>query len=709
MDVSSLLHDLNEQQRAAVCAPACNALVSAGAGSGKTRVLVHRVAWLMQVAKVPPHAILTLTFTNKAAKEMRSRIENMLKRGLGGIWCGTFHAIANRILHIHAKDAGLRSDFAISDQADQLQFIKRVLKMANMDPSKVDPKGIRTIINRWKDAGLRSAQVPAAENDIQDRILTVYTLYEKMARKESMVDFPELLLRLYELLRDDRKIAEHYRNRFRHILVDEFQDTNQLQYAMIRLLQDTKRPNYIMAVGDEDQSIYGWRGADVGNFLNFNKLFPQVKTFPLEQNYRSTKQILSAANSLIDHNKGRLGKQLWTQNQDEHLVDFYRAADDIREASYVVEHVADYQRAGGSLRDCAVLYRVNAQSRLLEEALTRASLPYRIYGGLRFYDRAEIKNALAYMHLTVNRNDNQAFARVLNLPPRGLGVISFERITTYANQNTISYWQASEALLSTHALPARTAMPLQRFLQLIDNMEAKTQDLSLQEKSAYIVKVSGLLEYYGDLKKENEGSRLENLKELINAVGMTANEDGEDAMLAFLNTVTLEAGGDKEDAEHKDAVQLMTVHAAKGLEFPIVFMVGMEEGIFPHENSAGSEAQLEEERRLCYVGITRTMRHLHLVCCEIRNLYGRESYNPTSRFVEEIPPELIHDKSASLATQQEWVAPRLNKGQRVLHPTFGYGTIKSTEGKGEHARVEVDFETEGSKWLVLMYADLQML
>ena len=709
MDVSSLLRDLNKQQRAAVCASDCNALVLAGAGSGKTRVLVHRLAWLIHVDKVLPHSILALTFTNKAAREMRGRIETMLKRGLGGVWCGTFHAIANRILHIHYKDAGLRSDFAISDHADQLQFIKRVLKTVDIDPNKINPQSIRSVINRWKESGWRSNQVPVAENYIQDRILTVYNLYEKIAREESMVDFPELLLRLYELLRDDEKIAEHYRNRFRHILVDEFQDTNQIQYAVIRLLQNTRRPNYVMAVGDEDQSIYSWRGADVSNLLNFSKLFAPVEIFPLEQNYRSTKQILLAANSLIDHNKERLGKRLWTQNQDEQPIDFYRASHDANEALYVVDNILEHLRAGGALSDCAVLYRVNAQSRLLEETLTHSKLPYRIYGGLRFYDRAEIRNALAYMHLTVNRDDTQSFVRALNLPPRGLGAITLERIAACAAQNAISYWQAAEMLVADHTLPTRTAAPLRQFMQLIDNMEAKTQNLSMQEKSAYIIKMSGLLEYYENLKKEEGATRLENLKELINAAGMINGEEGEDAMLAFLNTVALEAGGDKEDAEYKDAVQLMTLHAAKGLEFPIVFMVGMEEGIFPHENSAGSEEQLEEERRLCYVGITRTMRHLHLVCCEIRNLYGRASYNPLSRFVEEIPPELIRDRGASLNQDAKIEVPRLKKGQRVLHPTFGYGIVRDMEGRGEHARVEVDFETEGNKWLVLRYAEIQML
>ncbi len=764
MQDSAILKGLNEQQRAAVSAPLCNALVLAGAGSGKTRVLVHRFAWLLTEEGFIPDSVLSVTFTNKAAKEMRARISVILKRSPVGLWCNTFHSMANRILHRHWEEAGLEKNFSISDSGDQLTFIRRILKQAgsvSQGMGKLSPNELRNKISGWKEEGLRSRDVVIGNHYTQEMMLEAYKLYEKTAAAESMVDFSELLLRLYELLKNKPDILAHYRRQFRCILVDEFQDTNQMQIGLIRLLQDSpdpKRPNYVMAVGDEDQSIYGWRGADIGNILRFNKLFKDVRVFRLEQNYRSTSPILEAANHLIEHNADRLGKKLWTSDRDKTPVKFYRAQTDTAEAFYVADTVREHTDSGGKPSDCAVLYRTNAQSRVLESVFVRANLPYRIYGGLRFYERTEIKDALAYMRLIVNPLDGVAFVRAINVPRRGIGAATLAKITSRAESHSLSYPVAAEQLLAENILPARAAVPLQQFLTLLEKMREEIARLTLPETVLQVIKQSGLAHYYENLEDEKDGeARKENLRELVNAAsGIPIG--GVAGMSAFLNTAALEAGGEREETKAQDAVQLMTLHSAKGLEFPLVFMVGMNEGLLPHENSLFKSENLEEERRLCYVGITRACRRLHMISYVLRsNGYGSEQ--AVSRFVEEIPEELLenvglsgqeeeekkerednsdhsdasddhndHDASdapdasdASPAFEAQsnkqgapnWAlrysAPKMKKGQGVLHPSYGYGVVTDTEGRGEGARVEVDFETEGKMWLILRYTNFQKL
>lgn len=700
------LDDLNEQQQQAVTAGAGNHLVLAGAGSGKTRVLVYRIVWLIQRQRVFPDSILAVTFTNKAANEMKSRIASALGRHTPCRWIGTFHSIANRLLRFHHKEAGLNKDFHIMDAADQKSLIKRIMKENNLDDKRWPPKMVQHHINEWKERGLRSHKVGSGGDWMREKIVEIYVLYEKITRREHLVDFAELLLRAYEVLSDNPDLLEHYRKKFRHILIDEFQDTNGMQFAFIQLLKG--KNNQVMAVGDEDQSIYGWRGALIENILNFDKLFPDTSIYYLEQNYRSTDSILQAANAVISHNKHRLGKNLWTAAKDNEPLQLYRAIDDKDETLFVIDTIKQHQREGGNLSDCAVFYRVNAQSRILEDKLVAEKIPYRIYGGMRFYDRAEIKHALAYMRLVVNRNDYESFIRVLNIPRRGLGSQTLAKIIRTADRDQLSLWQASQRLVEESALATQTRRHLGNFISLIDSLDEKTEKLPLNEKVAHIIKLSGLEALY---KSTIEGqSNLENLAELINASSSYPQGKDKQTMAEFLSAISLEAGGEQAK-EHQDAVQLMTVHSAKGLEFPIVFLVGMEECLFPLESLSGETKELEEERRLCYVGITRAREKLYLSCAESRSLYGREAYNPVSRFVEEIPTELVHQINSSYQSKTPSYAPQqpIKMGQRVMHSSFGYGVVRDMEGEGEYARVEVDFETEGHKWLVLQYAELELL
>ena len=711
MDISYLIEDLNEQQRDAVCADESNALVLAGAGSGKTRVLVHRLAWLIEVLKVSPNSILAISFTNKAAKEMRSRMERLMGHSASGIWCGTFHGIANRILRQHYEAAGLSQNFQIIDSTDQQRLIKRVLEEINLDAKKFTPKQAQYFINNHKEEGRRCADVERSSDYMHNNLLHIYTVYEKIAAAENLVDFAELLLRTYELLKGNKDVGNYYAKKFRHILVDEFQDTNEMQCALIKLLQGEEKENYVTAVGDEDQSIYGWRGADIGNILNFDKLFSDVKVFCLEQNYRSTINILQAANAVIENNKGRLGKTLWSDIKNENLIEIYRAADDRQEADFIAEMIIDYQRKGVALKDCAVFYRANAQSRIIEETLVKRSVPYRIYGGLRFYDRAEIKNALAYMRLIISRDDNESFRRIVNIPTRGMGASSLRKIMDAAEERNVSFWTAAEMMIESSGLPKRSANSMKLFMQLIDKISADIAGLGLKEQTALIIKQSGLENMYETSKDEGAKSAVENLRELINAADVSFGDgDYINDMTVFLNNIALESGG-AQAKEHQDAAQLMTMHSAKGLEFPVVFISGMEEGVFPLESAKTNDEDVEEERRLCYVGMTRARQQLYLTCSETRRLYGREAYNPISRFVEEIPVELTHTMGGKYFRfqKQTFESPLAKKGQRVMHPSFGYGVVVGSEGTGENARVEVDFESEGNKWLVLQYAQLEML
>jgi DNA helicase-2/ATP-dependent DNA helicase PcrA len=718
MDVSHILNDLNDAQRDAVAAPPGNLLVLAGAGSGKTRVLVHRIAWLVQAEGIPAHAILAVTFTNKAAREMRERIERVLGQTLRGAWVGTFHSLAHRLLKQHWREAGLVENFQILDADDQARIIKRIHRELELDEGRWPPKQSQWFINSNKDEGLRPDHLDISPRDLHGQtLLRVYRAYEEACARQGVVDFAELLLRAHELWLNNPGLLAHYQQRFRAILVDEFQDTNAVQYAWLRVLAGNRVP--ITAVGDDDQSIYGWRGARIENIQRFSQDFAATQVVRLEQNYRSTANILDAANAVIAHNQGRLGKELWTRDEAGEPIGLYAAFNEIDEARFVVERLQAWSEAGNRRDESAILYRSNAQSRVLEEALIRAGVPYRIYGGLRFYDRLEIRNALAYLRLLVNRDDDTAVERVINTPTRGIGEKTVQTLRDYAREQGISLWRAAHEVIAHKLLPARALSTLGAFLELIERLDRDTDELDLGELVDHVVRHSGLLDFHRAEKGEKGLAREENLQELIAAAQSFEPEDEALAPLnAFLDSAALDAG-EHEAAEFEDSVQLMTLHSAKGLEFPLVFMVGMEEGLFPHQMSLEEPGRLEEERRLCYVGITRARRQLFLTYAESRRLYGKESYNRPSRFIREIPSELLQEVRLQSSVTRPLSAGRfagvavpqtdISLGQRVHHELFGEGVVLNFEGQGPNARVQVNFDGEGSKWLVLQYAKLQAL
>ncbi len=723
MDVSYLLDGLNDAQRQAVCAEPSNQLILAGAGSGKTRVLVHRIAWLIQVLGVAPHQIMAVTFTNKTAKEMRERLQATLGDASSGafrnLWVGTFHSIAHRLLKTHWQDAGLPQNFQILDSDDQLRLIKRVSQALNLDEERWPAKQAQWFINEQKDEGVRPAHIVEGADVYLATMKAVYQGYEETCQRGGMVDFAELLLRSHELWLTKPALLKHYQQRFKHILVDEFQDTNAVQYAWLRVLAGNSAQ--VTAVGDDDQSIYGWRGARIENIQQFDSHFPATQTTRLEQNYRSSKTILEAANTVIANNQGRLGKNLWTDDQQGDPIDLYAAFNEQDEARFVVERIESWVAQGNPRQSAAILYRSNAQSRVLEEALIREGVPYRIYGGQRFYERLEIKNALAYLRLIQNRQDDAAFERVLNTPTRGIGNKTEEILRQSARDQNISLYQAALGLIKNNVLPNRAASALAGFLSLLTKLETETKELPLAELVAHVINESGLLQFHQNEKGERGQARVENLQELVNACGaFKADDDLEDQteLAAFLDLASLDAGEAQAQA-FEDAVQLMTLHSAKGLEFPLVFLVGMEEHLFPHKMSADTKEGLEEERRLCYVGITRAMKKLILTYAESRRLYGSETHNPPSRFLREIPSELIQEvrvKStivipANQRFKQQDIsdAPGLRLGQSVNHSVFGEGVILQFEGQGPAARVQVAFESAGTKWLVAQYAKLEPL
>ena len=714
MDVSHLVKGLNEEQQQAVCAPEGHALVIAGAGSGKTRVLVHRIAWLIEVMDVSPHSILAITFTNKAANEMKTRIGTLLKQEAGGVWCGTFHATCRRILSQHHKEAGLIPNFTIMDSADQKRFVKRIVQRLNMDLKKFPPEAAIGFINRQKEQGKRATDVDKTHDYMHNQLLKIYLTYEETAREEHLLDFAELMLRAYELLTQNKAVSKHYAKKFRYILVDEFQDTNVLQCALIKALQGDEKKNYVMAVGDEDQSIYGWRGADISNILNFDKMFEKPQVFRLERNYRSTQNILTAANALIAQNKDRLGKKLWSDKESNELIGFFRAPTDRLEAEFIIDTILEQFQAGRKLGDCAIFYRANAQSRIIEETLVHRNIPYRVYGGLRFYDRAEVKNVIGYMRLLTSADDNEAFRRIVNLPARGIGPGTLEKISYYSESHGVSLWHAAHRIAGGEdagLLAPRALTAVRQFVELIDKMRGAIQNKSLTQQTALIIKLSGLEEFYSSTKTVEAESARENLKEFINTANQSFGGEPSDDMAIFLNNIALESGV-SQAGEHQDAIQLMTLHASKGLEFPLVFMSGMEEGLFPSERSTMEPGKLEEERRLCYVGMTRACDRLYLTCCESRRLYGQEAYNPVSRFLEEIPEELLNDykkKRRSAGRHEQLASVSLKPGQRVKHPTFGCGVVTKVDGNASHSRIAVDFDEDGSKWLILEYAELELL
>ncbi|TMG92858.1 MAG: DNA helicase II [Betaproteobacteria bacterium] len=704
----NLLENLNPEQLAAVTLPDQSALILAGAGSGKTRVLTTRIAWLIQTGNVSPNGVLAVTFTNKAAREMLTRISAMLPISTRGMWVGTFHGLCNRLLRAHYRDAGLPQLFQILDSQDQHAAVKRVLKALSVDEDRFPAREAQYFINAEKEEGRRARDVEIGD-EIARRYAEIYAAYDEQCQREGVVDFAELLLRTFELLSRNEVLREHYRNRFRHILVDEFQDTNRLQYRWLKLLAGPK--NIMFAVGDDDQSIYRFRGAHVGNMAEFERDFRVENVIRLEQNYRSHAHILAAANALIAHNKKRLGKNLWTSAGQGEPVRIYEAQSDGYEASWLAEEVQALKRGGLRLADIGVLYRSNAQSRIIEHALFSNGIPYRVYGGLRFFERMEIKHALAYLRLVANPDDDGAFLRVANFPARGIGARSLEALQDAAKAGDASLYKAASGL------SGKSGAALAAFLRLIESLKAETQGLLLPETVEVMLERSGLVAYY---KGERDGAdRVENLSELVNAASAFVNEGEEHDLPGFLAHAALESG-ENQAAEGADALQLMTVHSAKGLEFHAVFITGLEEGLFPHEQSVLEDDGLEEERRLMYVAITRARTRLYLSFAQTRMLHGQTRYNVASRFLDELPEEAVkrltprpgHAKFDDVA----WAPAKSYKtktpghgfriGQSVLHPKFGQGVIVNAEGSGTDARLQINFGKQGMKWLALEYAKL---
>ncbi len=718
MDVSHIFDDLNDAQREAVAAPPGPMIILAGAGSGKTRVLTHRIAWLVEGYQVSPLSIVAVTFTNKAAREMRNRVESLLGVPLGAMMMGTFHGLCHRILRAHADDAGLPKTFEIIDSDDQYRLIRRVLKDMDLDEAYWPPKQLQWAINSHKEEGRRATDLPENGDFQHQTMKRVFDRYDKYCARSGLVDFAELLLRTLELFKNNEVLRAQYQRRYQHLLVDEFQDTNSIQYQWLKLLAG-ERQN-IFAVGDDDQSIYGWRGARVENLLNFERDYAGAKLIRLEQNYRSTSTILKAANAVIAHNSDRMGKELWTEGDEGEPIVLYGASNDLEEARYVVEHIESWLAAGHARDSVAILYRSNAQSRVFEEKLMQAGIPYRVYGGLRFFERAEIKDALAYMRLINNLNSDAAFERIINQPTRGIGNKTLEMIREQSRGQEQSLWLAARTLISAQSLPARAAAAVSRFLDLIATMRDETEGLELHEQADAILARSGLLEHYKKGKGERAETRVENLEELINATRNyeAGDEDDLDPLSSFIAHAALEAG-EGQAAEWEECVQLMSLHSAKGLEFPLVFLSGLEEGLFPHQRSIDEPGKLEEERRLCYVGMTRAMEKLVISYAEIRRLHGREMYTQPSRFLAEAPPSLIHEeRSYRIHSMPGYRQPTaaakpgsspdgLSLGGRVQHQKFGMGTVVTVEGAGEHTRVLVNFEEVGSKWLVAAFANLQ--
>ncbi|TAL63055.1 MAG: DNA helicase II [Legionella sp.] len=713
------LKGLNERQHEAVTSRLGNTLILAGAGSGKTHVLVNRVAWLINEFHLSPHAILAVTFTNKAAGEMKERLSQLLATPMTGLWVGTFHGLCHRLLRRHFKEAKLPEHFHILDSDDQTRMIKRVLAALNLDPDQWPVKQAQSFINGRKDEGIRPEHINALSYGPTKTLVAIYKAYEQACQTAGVIDFAELILRTHELFRDNPEILEHYRQRFQAILVDEFQDTNTIQYAWIKLLAGEHTA--VLAVGDDDQSIYGWRGAKVENIQQFPKDFKDTVIIRLEQNYRSTATILEAANALITNNNQRMGKELWTAGGAGEKILVYSAFNELDEARYVSERIMMEINQGYSADEIAILYRSNAQSRVIEEALLRQGIAYRIYGGVRFFDRAEIKDALAYLRLLVNPNDDTAFDRVVNFPARGIGEKTLDDLRHHARAHECSLWAAAKTLLESGEMAQRAATALVKFIYLIEQLQQKTAYMELDEQLNEVIKLSGLHEHFGKIKGDKSESRLDNLQELVNAAKQFRYEqDVEDELPlvnAFLAHASLEAG-EMQAAEHERYVHLMTLHSAKGLEFPMVFLVGMEEGVFPGRQSLEEPGRLEEERRLCYVGMTRAMKKLILSYAEVRRLYGREEYHRPSRFLRELPEALLDEVRVKARYQTPPVirqkntapaitaAPAIPLGQSVEHPKFGTGVVLAVEGSGAHTRVQIKFQEHGVKWLVLAYANL---
>jgi DNA helicase-2/ATP-dependent DNA helicase PcrA len=708
--MSDLLAHLNPPQLQAVTLPPVHALILAGAGSGKTRVLTTRIAWLISTGQVGPHGVLAVTFTNKAAKEMTARLSSLVPINIRGMWIGTFHGLCNRLLRAHHREAGLPQTFQILDSADQLAMVKRLLKNLNVDDEKYPPRELCHFINAHKEQGVRAAQAEAWDNYTQRRV-ELYAEYEAQCNREGVCDFAELLLRCFELLQRNEPLRAHYQQRFRHILVDEFQDTNRLQYAWLQLLAGGGAR--IFAVGDDDQSIYRFRGAEVGNMRDFERDCAGPNVIRLEQNYRSHGNILAAANAIIKHNRERLGKHLWTDAGEGEPIRAFEGYSDLDEARFVIDEIRELIRDGVAPTQVAILYRSNAQSRVLEHELFTKGVPYKVYGGLRFFERQEIKHALAYLRLLGNPDDDTAFLRVVNFPTRGIGARSLENLQATAYQINSSLYNAAAAL------SGKAGQTVGAFIRLVEDLRRETVALPLPEIIEHVIERSGLVHHY---RTEKEGQeRLENLDELVNAAATFIDDEGAvgegGALASFLAHASLEAG-EHQAGEGHEAVQLMTVHSAKGLEFDVVFISGLEQGLFPHENAVleGRDG-LEEERRLMYVAVTRARRRLYLSCAQTRMLHGQTRYCLPSSFLDEIPEGLLlrlNRKApatpvyapAGTGYAVEPAGDGLRVGQTVEHAKFGIGVIVAAEGRGDDARVQVNFGGAGMKWLALEYAKL---
>ncbi|MDO5610377.1 MAG: DNA helicase II [Pseudomonadota bacterium] len=722
MDVSHLIDGLNAAQREAVSAPPGHTLVLAGAGSGKTRVLTHRIAWLNEVHGVPAHGILAVTFTNKASGEMRHRADALLTHGARGMWIGTFHGIAHRLLRLHWQDAKLPEGFQILDSDDQLRLVKRVVQALEFDEARFPPKQIMWWINAQKDEGRRPQHIQPSGDEWGQVMLKSYAAYQERCDNAGLVDFAEILLRALEVLRDTPALLAHYRQRFSELLIDEFQDTNAIQYAFVRLLAGDS--GHVFAVGDDDQAIYGWRGAKVENVQHFLRDFRDAQTIRLEQNYRSTANILNAANAVIAHNPERLGKHLWTDAGEGEAIDLYAAYNEIDEARYVIERIRGWVNEGGSWGEAAILYRSNAQSRVFEEYLLAEQIPYRVYGGMRFFERMEIKDTMAYLRLIASRVDDAAFERAVNTPTRGIGERTLDEVRRLARGAGVPLWQATQLAITGDALTARAKNALAGFVQLIEQLAAEVAELSLQDKIDHVLARSGLRAHYEKESKNSLDSRTDNLDELVSVASRFVRGDEEESaqlseLVAFLAYAALEAGEGQADAGD-EGVQLMTLHSAKGLEFPLVFLVGLEEGLFPNARSVEESGRLEEERRLAYVGITRARQKLVLSHAEARRLHGQDMMGLPSRFLREIPHALLNEIRPKVKVARAYQSPARRNfghapietpgialGAHVRHATFGDGMVTDIEGNGAHARVQVNFDEAGSKWLVLAYANLQ--
>ena len=719
MDVSYILDDLNSPQREAVSDESKHSLILAGAGSGKTRVITHKVAWLCKVHNLNPMSLLTVTFTNKAAKEMRGRIENILGEQLNQMWCGTFHSLFHRMLRRHSEEAGLNKSFSILDSEDQNRVIKRVIKSLDLDDATWQPSQAQWFINNQKEEARRKPKIKSNASFIEEKMVDIMNEYQNVCDQEGLVDFSEILLRSYELLTNNKEILEYYQNRFEHILVDEFQDTNEIQYLLLKKLLG--KNSFMTVVGDDDQSIYSWRGAKSSNIKRFQKDFKGVKTIKLEQNYRSTKNILSSANAVISNNPERLGKKLWSENKEGEPLKIYRSFNERDEASFIVDIIKNWTDEGRSLSDVAILYRSNAQSRVLEDSILRAELPYRIYGGVRFYERMEIKNALAYAKLLLDSNNDAAFERIVNVPSRGIGAKTTDNVRQYARAESTSLWDAAK--LISQGDEKKSSKAITSFIEKIESLKTEIEGKNLGEIFEQILESTNLKEFHAKEPGEKGRSRKENLEELISAasgfypVGEDADDERNELEL-FLDQASLDAGENQAKAD-EDAIQMMTLHSAKGLEFPLVFISGCEEGLFPHKRSLEDPRQLAEERRLCYVGITRAMERLYLTHAEVRNMYGMESFSPISRFIKEIPDEFKYEiRMSSEKPKSSGFIPKIvggtefngedfSLGDLVSHDVFGEGIILNYEGEGANARVEVNFSKEGIKWLVLSFAKLK--